>query len=105
MNNRTINSAHNKALKLRARIEALEEQLETEKAVLTEAGTGKHDTPYGSFTVMENNVYDEDTITANLTKSQWKLCSVVKLSKAKVKVLFPNVYFAAKESRGFKVSL
>lgn len=59
----------------------------------------------GSYTVSENNTYDEMTIRAQLSPGQVKRCTVPKLDKAVVKRLYPAVYDAAKKNNGVKVSI
>lgn len=67
--------------------------------------TGRHLTEAGSFTVSENNTYSEDAMRANMLPGQVKRCSVSKLDKAAVKRLYPEVYSAAKQPHGVKVTL
>lgn len=99
------NDAHGKALALIVQMEALADELAGYKAVLEQAGSGKHRTDHGIFQVSENNTYDTEAIESQLTKGQWMRCSERKLSKAMVKMLYPEIYASAKERRGYKVSL
>lgn len=106
--NKAFNTAHAEALRLKAQIDALNEEYRTHTAILVTAGSGKHITDHGSFTVSENNTYSDEEIMANLTKSQFMKVSERKLSKPLVKILYPKVYEAAKhrsETCPFKVSV
>jgi hypothetical protein len=100
-----LDEAHAKALKLADEIESLQLELHAQKDILALAGSGKHKTNSGTFQVSENNVYDEEVIMNSLSKGQFMRCSERKLRKGLVKVLYPNVYEAAKERRGYKISL
>lgn len=102
---KSLNEAHATALSLKEQIEALKLQYHAATDVLAQAGSGKHYTEHGSFLVSENNVYDDEVITEALTKGQFMKCSQRKIVKALVKVHFPAVYEAAKERRGWKVSV
>lgn len=106
--NKAINTAHAEALSLKAQIDALTEEYRAQAAILVTAGSGKHMTDHGSFTVSENNTYDEEVIMANLTKGQFMKVSERKLVKPLVKILYPKVYEAAKkrsETCPYKVSV
>jgi hypothetical protein len=74
-------------------------------ATLVGNATGKHSTESGSFTVSENNTYDEAAMREALSPGQVRRCSVARLDKAAVKRLYPAVYAAAKRENGVKVSL
>ena len=100
-----LNEAHAKALGIKAQIETLQLELHAQTDVLALAGSGKHTTDSGTFQVSENNTYDDAEIEANLSKGQFMKCSQRKLIKALVKVHYPAVYEAAKQRRGFKVSV
>lgn len=66
---------------------------------------GKVETETGSFTVRENNTYDEAAMREALLPGQVKRCSKTVLDKPTVKRLYPAVYEAAKRSRGVSVTL
>lgn len=66
---------------------------------------GKVDTAEGSVTFSENNVYPEAAVRALLTEGQAKRCEVKKIDNARVKALYPDVYAAAKDNKGVKVTL
>lgn len=66
---------------------------------------GKVDLDAGSFTVRENNTYDEKVMRENLLPGQVKRCTVPKLDKATVKRLYPNVYAMAQRKNGVSVSI
>lgn len=67
--------------------------------------TGKVVLDTGSFTVSENNTYDEAAMRAALLPGQVRRCTVPRLDKAAVKRLYPSVYAAAKRQNGVKVSI
>lgn len=100
-----LNEAHAKALSLKKQIDSLQLQYHAQTDILARAGSGKHTTDHGSFQVSENNAYDDETIINALTRGQFMKCSQRKLVKALVKVHYPNIYEAAKQRRGFKVSV
>src|SRR5690606_11421240 len=60
---------------------------------------GKVTLENGSFTVRENNTYDEKVMRDNLLPGQVRRCTVPKLDKATVKRLYPNVYAMAKMNK------
>lgn len=102
---KNINTAHGRALEIAAQISALADELAAQKSILEVVGTGKYQTDHGTFQVSENNVYDDKQILDRLSPGQFMRCSDRKLSKAKVKVNYPDVYAAAKQRRGWKVSI
>ena len=59
----------------------------------------------GSFTVSENNTYDETTMREALSPGQVRRCSVAKFDKGAAKRLYPDVYLASKRALGRKVTL
>lgn len=59
----------------------------------------------GSYTVSENNTYDQTVITANLSPGQIRRCTVPKLDNSVVAKLYPQAYAAAKKNNGVKVSI
>lgn len=59
----------------------------------------------GSFTVSENNTYDEAVMRENMLPGQVRRCTVPKLDKATVKRLYPAVYAKAQKKNGVKVSV
>jgi hypothetical protein len=76
------------------------------KTALAAEGIGKHVVPgAGTFTVSENNTYSDDYIAATLTPGQMRRVVKSVIDRAKVKSLYPAVYDAAKERRGFRVSV
>lgn len=99
------NDAHGKALAIITQMEALADELAGYKSVLEGAGSGKHRTDHGIFTVSENNVYDTEVIESQLTKGQWMRCSERVLRNSLVKALYPAIHASAKQRRGYKVSL
>lgn len=66
---------------------------------------GKVNLDAGSFTVRENNTYDEAVMRENLLPGQVKRCTVPRLDKATVKRLYPAVYAAAKRNNGVSVTI
>lgn len=93
---------------LKAEIARLEAELAKRTAMLaasTGNTPGKVTTECGSFTVRENNTYDEAVMREALGPGQQRRCQKTVLDKAKVKVLYPEVYAKAKVSRGHSVSL
>ena len=67
---------------------------------------GTHTLDSGSsFTVSENNTYDEDVIRSLLSPGQIRRVSKTVLDKSVVKRLYADVHAAAKVARGFKVTL
>jgi hypothetical protein len=93
---------------IKAEIARLQDELSKRTAMLAAAvgnSTGKHVTENGSFTVSENNTYDEAAMRALLLPGQAQRCSVSRLDKATVKRLYPDVYSRAKRNNGVKVSL
>lgn len=66
---------------------------------------GKVTLDAGSFTVRENNTYDEKVMRENLLPGQVKRCTVPKLDKATVKRLYPSVYAMAKKNNGVSVTI
>lgn len=87
-------------------------RLERELRIRTEAlaasvgnAPGKVTTESGSFTVRENNTYDEAVMRENLLPGQVRRCTVPKLDKAAVKRLYPAVYEKAKRQNGVSVTL
>lgn len=66
---------------------------------------GKVTLDNGSFTVRENNTYDEKVMRENLLPGQVRRCTVPKLDKATVKRLYPEVYAMAKVNRGVSVAI
>lgn len=97
--------AHAKALYWKSRIEKAERHMRNALAVLSEHGSGKHETEHGFFTVTENNTYPAADIQASLSEDEIALCMESKWSNARAKVLFPAAYNAAKKSNGMKVSI
>ena len=103
------------ANKVLAEVKALDVEiarLQAERANRTailaaEAGhnPGKVTLDTGTYTVRENNTYDEDTMRANLLPGQVKRCTVPKLDKAAVKRLYPGVYAQAKQNKGVSVTI
>ena len=93
---------------IKAEIARLERELKVRTEALASAVRnvpGKHDTDEGSFTVRENNTYSEDAMREALLPGQVKRCSVLRLDKAAVKRLYPNVYEAAKRPNGVSVTI
>jgi hypothetical protein len=87
-------------------------KLEAEYAVKANAlrkmnggNIGKVDTAEGSVTFSENNSYPEAAIRSRLTAGQAARCEVKKISNELVKALYPDVYAAAKDNKGVKVTL
>jgi hypothetical protein len=87
-------------------------KLEAEYVVKTDAlrkmngdNIGKVDTAEGSVTFSENNTYPEADIRSRLTAGQAARCEVKKIDNARVKALYPDVYAAAKNNKGVKVTL
>lgn len=66
---------------------------------------GKVNLDAGSFTVRENNTYDENVMRENLLPGQVKRCTVPKLDKATVKRLYPAVYAMAQKKNGVSVTI
>ena|SRR6478735_4043851 len=70
---------------------------------------GKHTVSDGdatvSFTVSENNRYDQDAMVAALKPGQLSRVQVRKVDNALVKGLYPDVHKAAKVFGGYKVTL
>ncbi len=104
-----------RANKVLAEVKALDKEiarLQAERSIrvdtlAAEAGhnPGKVTLDTGSFTVRENNTYNEDDMRAALLPGQVKRCTVPKLDKATVKRLYPAVYAAAKRQNGVSVSI
>lgn len=67
--------------------------------------SGKFVVDSGSFTVSENNTYDDAAILAALKPGQIRLVQKKVVDKAKVKALYPAVYARAKVRKGFKVTI
>lgn len=97
--------AHLKALYWKNRMQQAERYMRKNLEILAEAGTGKHETENGFFTVSENNTYDASVIRSLLSPSEQALCLEAKWSNARAKVLFPEVYLSAKVENGYKVSI
>jgi hypothetical protein len=103
-----ISTIHAEANALKLEIARLQAELSTRTAIL--AGlvgnvSGRHSTDAGSFTVSENNEYSEEVMRANLKPGQVVRCEKRILDKAVVKRLYPDVYAAAKNNKGVKVTL
>lgn len=93
---------------LKAEIARLEGELKTRTDALAESvgnATGKVVTPEGTFTVRENNTYDEAAMRDALLPGQVRRCTVPKLDKATVKRLYPDVYAKAKRQNGVSVTI
>lgn len=109
----TVNLSKTDTLLAEARaIKAEIARLEGELKVRTEAlaaavrnAPGKHVTDEGSFTVRENNTYDEAVMRENLLPGQVRRCTVPKLDKAAVKRLYPAVYAKAQRKNGVSVTI
>lgn len=103
------------ANKVLAEVKALDSEiarLQSERAnrvaiLAAEAGhnPGKVSLDNGSFTVRENNTYDENVMRENMLPGQVKRCTVPKLDKATVKRLYPNIYAMAKKANGVSVTI
>lgn len=100
-----IVKAHFKALYWKSRMEKAETYMRKSLAVLAEAGSGKHETEYGFFTVSENNKYPQNLIREQLTPAEIALCMERKWSNTRARVLFPEQYQNALQRDGFKVSI
>lgn len=93
---------------IKAEIARLEGELKVRTVALAASvgnTPGKVETETGSFTVRENNTYDEKVMRENLLPGQIRRCTVPKLDKATVKRLYPEVYAKAKVSKGVSVTL
>lgn len=100
-----IVKAHYKALYWKKRAEQAETHMRKALGVLSEVGSGKHETENGFFTVSENNAYPQNVIREQLTPEQIALCMERKWSNTRARVLFPVEYETAKVRNGFKVSI
>lgn len=93
---------------IKSEIARLEKELKVRTEALASAVRnvpGKHETDEGSFTVRENNTYDEAVMRANLLPGQVRRCSTLRLDKAAVKVHYPAVYAAAQRKNGVSVTI
>jgi hypothetical protein len=97
--------AHAKALYWKTRMEKAKEHMDKYKAVLSTAGSGKHETEYGTFTVSENNSYPPLMIAEQLTEDEIEMCMESKWSNERARILFPKQYEASRVRNGYKVSL
>lgn len=97
--------AHQKAIYWKKRMAVCENYMRKNLDVLSTAGSGKHETEYGEFTVSENNSYPAADIMAQLTPADITLCKELKWSNARARVLFPEQYEKAKVPNGYKVSI
>ena len=97
--------AHAKALYWKSRMEKAEQHMRKALDILSEEGSGKHETEYGIFTVAENNAYPADRIRALLTPEEIAQCMERKWSNTRARVLFPVQYETVKERKGYKVSI
>ena len=94
------------AKQVKAEIDRLTATLADLNDELSREGKGKHTVEgVGSFTVSENNTYSQDVMRSLLTGGQFNLVSERRLVPAKVKALYPEKYAAAKERKGWKVTL
>lgn len=93
---------------IKAEMARLEKELKVRTDALASAvgfRPGKVETAEGSFTVRENNTYDEAVMRENLLPGQVRRCTVPKLDKATVKRLYPNVYAMAQKKNGVSVTI
>jgi len=97
--------AHARALYWKSRKEAAERYMRKQLETLATLGSGKHETEHGFFTVTANNQYPAEKIQAQLTPKQIAMCMEKRWSQERAKVLFPEAYHAAKDQRGYKVSI
>lgn len=100
-----IVAAHAKALYWKNRAEKAERYMRKALDTLSEAGSGKHETEHGFFTVSENNAYPADRIRALLSPEEIALCMERKWSNTRARVLFPDTYESVKVRNGYKVSI
>lgn len=93
---------------IKAEIARLEGELKVRTDALASSvnfATGKVQTAVGSFTVRENNTYDEKVMRDVLKPGQVRLCEKKVLDKAKVKALYPQVYAKAQRKNGVSVTI
>lgn len=103
-----LNTLHAEALALKVEIARLTSEMQNRTAAMAamvQHATGQHVTDAGTFTVSENNTYDESVMRAQLKPGQVARCEVKRLDKAIVKRAYPEVYAAAKKNNGVKVTL
>lgn len=67
--------------------------------------TGTFTCEAGSYNIAENNSYDQDAMRAALKPGQVARCEVRKMDSNLVKTLYPAIHAAAKNTRGYKVTM
>lgn len=105
-----MNASHHVAAvkSLDIEIARLEAQRKTHTDALIEIAsgtTGKVTVDTGSYTISENNTYSKAKMMDLLKPGQFQRVSSRVLVPAMVKSAYPEVYNAAKERKGYKVSV